>query len=204
MSTRKKKLCIVLSLVIIAGIVFGACTLLRFLFKDDPPIEDVSTTDPGCYMQMNHYMAELLRDEYRGIFPKEIPANCLPDYLYEYSCDFDGRLYYTVYLALTYSSPDDYLSQKESVYKEILSDAVTASGEKHYIIYSLSGLDNAFSENEPYYTGYSASLIAMSDEEYTIRYLVTEQYGNEHGQAENVAQMLNGLMNEDFFPRSFF
>lgn len=189
----EKKKYYILSLLAIFSIAIGVWSIIHIYFSSDPPIEESATTNPEDYLQVNHFIRRLLKINYNHLLPGKIPQECTPEYQYSYKCDFDGCLYFSIYLELRFGSSDDYLAEVSSIKKRIPDAIVKCKQEKQYYICKLEGIDHYFDNSERYYSGYSAAFIEEDTSEKKIKYLIIEQYSNSNQLSDNVNEMLGNL-----------
>lgn len=189
----KKKKINILAFLAIVVVLLGAWAGLRIYFSGDPPIENVTVNNPDDYGKVNRYVKRLIKTDYAHILPEKIPVNCRAEYDYSYQCDFDGRLYLTIYLELCFDEEEDYLAEVERIEKNSPSADLKYSQERQYYIYNLSQIENYFNGGGKAYSGYSAAFTAADDSENSIRYLIIKQYSNENKLSDSVNEMLDSL-----------
>ena len=152
---------------------------VRNYFNSDPPIEATSTKNINYYLETNKYVKNLLKENYNDMFPQKIPSNCAAEYLYEYSCDFDGRLYLTLFLKLKYDADQDYNIAKSQTIENSTANLMEAGNGKHFLVYDSASMDNYYLNPEKIYTGYKIAFIELDDEEFSINYILLKQYSND-------------------------
>lgn len=133
------------------------------------------------------------KNECPDMFPKNIPANCTSEYLYDYSCNFDGDVFLTIYLKTEFSLREDYDAAKNRLHtNDVKMYSSTDEYTKFFVIEALS-LKNYFQHPEKYYTGYSAAIIKENEQEGTVEYLFITQRSNLKELDNRVVELLSGL-----------
>ena len=180
----------VLSLLAVLCVLLLAAGALYMYFGSDPPIAQLYTCDTEDYLELSPYMRRLLNTKYRHLLPENIPKDCSTIYQYSYRCDFDGRLYFFIYLRLDFQSSDAYRAELENIESRLSNSNWKKSGNKSYCIRNAQGLDNFTGSPQKVYTGFSAAFIEADDEADSLSFLITEQYSSDNELPENVREML--------------
>ena len=181
---------LVLSLLAVLFVLLITVGALYIYSGSDPPIAQLYTCDSKDYLELSLYMRRLLNTEYAYLFPDKIPSNCNSEYQYSYKCDFDGRLYFFIYLKLDFDSSETYIAELENVESRLSAFRLESSGENRYYIYKAQALDNFTGSPQRLYTGFSAAFIEADNSANSLRLLVTEQYSNDNELPESVREML--------------
>lgn len=167
------------SVFFIALSVFIVAVLLmlpRIWLHSDPPIGNVTICDSEKYMDVNSYVGKLIRENYVNPFPRDISAECKAEYYYNYRCNFDGDLHFTVFLELNSLTYEDYISERTRILK--LSDIELIShGEADSILFCLPDLEEFYS-TEYSQQGFSFDIVEFNEAERTIKYLISYQCDN--------------------------
>lgn len=191
MAKNKKTTTIVLLslLIIFAGGIFWVIAC----FNEDPPMGEIISTDTGEYMKVNRYVKKKIKNECPDMFPKNLPANCTAEYLYDYSCNFDGDVFLTIYLKTEFSTRDDYNAAKNRLRTDdVRTYSSTDESAKFFVIEALS-LGNYFQNTGKYYTGYSAAIIKENEQDGSIEYLFITQSSNSKELDNRVVELLSDL-----------
>ncbi len=144
--------------------------------SSDPPIADVTIRDSEEYMEVNSYVRKQLRKNYINPFPNKIPLECRSEYYYNYNCNYDGDLYFTLFLELRSTKPEYYLSEKSRILK-LFDDEVTSQGESDYITFCIPDLDE-FLSKEYCQKEFSIDMVVFNNREKFIRYILSYQCDN--------------------------
>ena len=104
--------------------------------------------------------------------------------------NFDGRLYFFIYLRLDFQSSDAYRAEMENIESRLSNSSWKKSGGKSYCIRNAQGLDNFTGSPQKIYTGFSAAFIEADDEAHSLSFLITEQYSRDNELPEKVREML--------------
>jgi len=191
----KMKKYYILSFLAIIFVVAGTYVTMQIYFSSDPPIEESATSNPNDYLKVNRYIKHLLKTDYNDMLPTKIPLDCSPQYQYSYKCDFDGHLYFSIYLELEFDSQEEYLLEIDNFKKNVLNAIIKSSQDKQYYICELTGIENYFGNNEKFYTGYSAAFIVTDDSEKTIRYIIVKQSSNTSKLSDAISELMDSLKN---------
>lgn len=191
----KTKKYYILSFLAIIFVVVGTYVTLQIYFSSDPPMGESATSDPNDYLKVNRYIKHLLKTDYKNILPTKIPLDCNPEYQYSYKCNFDGDLYFSIYLGLEFDSQEDYLVEIDSFKKNVSDAIIKYSQGKRYYIYELAGIENYFGNDEKSYTGYFAAFIVTDDSEKTIQYIIVNQFNNRNKLSDTVSELMDSLKN---------
>lgn len=154
----------------------------------DPPIDNITITDSKRYMKTNSYIRKLLKKSYVDPFPSKIPAGSKSEYFYNYSCNFDGDLYFTVYLELSSMTEEDFTSERRRIGK-LSDEEPILRGETEYVSFSQPDLEEYFS-TEYSRKGFSFNLVVFENAEQTIKYLISYQCDNSQI-PEQISELLN-------------
>lgn len=175
---------------IVAFVILLVAAGVVLFFSSDPPIGNTTVTDIDRYMKVEPYVRELMKKSYAEVLPASIPDDCAPEYYYSYQCNYDGDMYFTVYLRLDSMRSETFEAELRRL-QGIPEARRSASGDAEYIILSLPELEEYFSESVSL-RGFRFELAEIDESRSAIRYLISYQRDNQHIPAM-LPEMLEGL-----------
>lgn len=192
MQNAERKITTIVLLLLLIAFAGGVFWVIA-CFNEDPPMGEIISTDSCEYMKVNRYVRKKIKNECPDMFPKNIPANCTSEYLYDYSCNFDGDVFLTIYLKTAFSTRDDYDAAKKRLHtNDVEVYSSTDESTIFFVIETLS-LENYFQQPEKYYTGYSAAIMKENEQDGSIEYLFIAQSSNSKELDNRVVELLSDL-----------
>lgn len=183
----------IIVLLLLLFVLTGGVIFVIACFNEDPPMGEVICTDLDEYLKVNRYVRKKLKNECPDMFPNYIPANCTAEYLYDYSCNFDGDVFLTIYLETKFSIGEDYDVAKNRINTNDVKMYFGKEESTKILVTEAVSLENYFQCSKKYYTGYSAAIIKENDKERTIQYLFIAQSSNFKELDTRVVELLSDL-----------
>ena len=147
-------------------------------FSSDPPMGNATSTDSREYMDVDPYIKRLLKKSYIDPLPARLPDECEAEYYYNYKCNFDGEMFFTIYLKRSSMQGDELEAEMRRLYR-LGGAQISRSGDVESICFCMPDLEEYFSESVSQ-KGFRFDIVMADRGKGTIQYLVSYQHDNRH------------------------